>query len=347
MIPLPVDDLDRIVQAAGTDLSQFDGAHLVITGGTGFVGSWLVESCLRAIDTIGLQLRITVPSRDPAAHLHARPHLAVRPELTFVRADVRGALDQLGRADAIVHAATEASAALNETRPDEMLDVIVAGMSNVLDYARTCGDIPFLFTSSGAVYGRQPPNLTRIPETYLGAPDPLDPFSAYHEGKRLAELLGAITSSRSSVRFVSARLFAFLGPLLPLDAHFAAGNFMRDALQGSTIRISGDGTPRRTYHHPIDMCVALWALLARGEDRRAYNVGSDHDVSIAELAALIAEVAGTSGVEIDHEPIPGVPPPRYVPDTHRLRSELDVSDTIALDDAIARTMAWHRRRIRA
>ena len=345
MTELPEDDLSIIVENSSQDLRSLDGANIVVTGGTGFIGSWIVESILQARRDLGVEIRLTVPSRSPDAYVAQRPHLRHITNLSFVRTDIRTPFDHLEPADAIIHAATEASAALNDSNPAEMLDVIVAGMSNVLAYASRCGSIPFLFTSSGAVYGEQPLDMSHVPESFTGAPDALDHSSAYHEGKRVAELLGAIASHQSDIRFVSARLFAFLGPLLPLDTHFAAGNFLADALAGRTITVNGDGTPLRSYMHPIDMCTWLFALLARGQDRRAYNVGSEESVSIRLLAEMIDAAGASAGVDIGKPAIEGVAPKRYVPSTERARAELDLRQHIGLSDAIERTMRWHEARV--
>jgi dTDP-glucose 4,6-dehydratase len=107
------------------------------------------------------------------------------------------------------------------------------------------------------------------------------------------------------------------------------------------IVVNGDGTPLRSYLHPIDLCTWLWALLARGTDRRAYNVGSEHAVSIAELAELIA-AATRSAVDVRQTPTPGAAPARYVPSTERARSELGLIQRIDLREAIERTLEWHR-----
>jgi nucleoside-diphosphate-sugar epimerase len=142
------------------------------------------------------------------------------------------------------------------------------------------------------------------------------------------------------VNFVTARAFAFLGPHLPLDAHYAAGNFLRDAHAGGPILVRGDGTALRSYLYPTDLVVGLLRLLLRGERGRAYNIGSDVSVSTGELARRIAAACVPSPeVIILSAQAPG-PPNIYLCDISRARTELGLSVTVPLDEAIRRTLAW-------
>ena len=339
--PLPAADLELIVDRAADDLRGFDGATVLLTGGTGFVGSWLIESALAARRRLALNMTLVVLSRDPDAYLAARPHLGTASGLVFVRDDVRTFDPPDLAPDAVIHAATSTRASLNQERPGEMLDVIEQGIERTIALAQRSGSIPFLFTSSGAVYGRQPVDLAHVPETYTGAPDAMDPHNAYHEGKRAAELRGAI-AALSGLGFVSARLFAFLGPLLPINEHFAAGNFIRDALAGREISVAGDGTAVRSYLYPTDLAVWLWALLSRGQRGAAYNVGSERSVSIAELAELCGRHAGGIPVRINGQSKPQADVDRYVPSTAKIRKDLRVVEEQTLESAIDATLRWWR-----
>ena len=223
-----------------------------------------------------------------------------------------------------------------------MFDVIVQGTRRVLDFAVHQGTRKLLFLSSGAVYGTQPPDMTHIPEEYSGAPASLDSASAYGEGKRAAELLCALTSQKHGFEGKIARCFAFVGPHLPLDSHFAIGNFIRDALRGGPIRVGGDGTPYRSYLYAADLAVWLWTILIRGVASRAYNVGSSHALRIAEVGEL-ARIAGGCAdlVSIACTPRPGQVGAAYVPDVRRSRCDLGLIEKVSLPDAIRRTMNWY------
>jgi dTDP-glucose 4,6-dehydratase len=318
--------------------------RLFVTGGTGFVGSWLLESFTWANARLALGANAVVLTRDPDAFRSAVPQLAYDPAVDLVAGDVRS-LPELGAFDATIHAAAPASKKLNDEEPLVMLETIVDGTRDVLELAARSGSIPVLLTSSGAVYGRQPRALAAVDETYAGAPDALDARSAYHEGKRVAELLGAIYAQTCGIKLKLARLFAFVGPYLPLDRHFAIGNFIRDGLAGDPIEILGDGTSVRSYLYAADMAGWLWAILARGADARAYNVGSDQAIDIAGVARAVAgSFDPKPPVEIRGRALPETLPERYVPSVARARTELGLEQTIDLAEGIRRTIGWHEAR---
>ncbi|HET6344811.1 MAG TPA: NAD-dependent epimerase/dehydratase family protein, partial [Myxococcota bacterium] len=243
MVAVGADDLEHVHGHMEGRWEALRRRDVLITGGTGFFGKWLLESWVSAQERFGLGGTAWVVSRDPEAFLRVMPHLRGQASLRFVRGDVQGlALPPEARFSHVIHAATQASAALNQDAPLQMLDTIVAGTRRVLELARERGAEAFLLTSSGAVYGRQPADLHHIPETFTGGPDPLDPGAAYGEGKRLAESLCAAFGRAHGLACKIARCFAFVGPHLPLDTHFAAGNFLRDGQAGGPIRVGGDGT---------------------------------------------------------------------------------------------------------
>jgi nucleoside-diphosphate-sugar epimerase len=340
--PLPVADLDHILNKTRPLWEEMRSKRIFITGGTGFFGCWLLESFSHINRQLSLNARATVLTRDPAAFVKKCPHLAADPALAFHAGDVRNFSFPVGGFEYLIHAATEASAKQAAENPLEMLTTIIDGTERILDFAKAHGTRKLLLTSSGAVYGKQPANLTHIPEDYLGGPDSLDPASVYAEGKRISEQMCALQSTHGSIEIKIARCFAFVGPHLPLNAHFAVGNFIGDALAGRPIKINGDGTARRSYLYASDLAIWLWTMLFRAQGLVSVNVGSAEDLSIFELAQAVVQSLNSSvEVHVAKSLDPGVPVARYVPSVNRAKTMLGLDQTVSLQEAIRRTARWH------
>jgi nucleoside-diphosphate-sugar epimerase len=336
-------DLEHVLRDSLVPWEALAGARMLVTGATGFVGIWLLEVLLHANRELGLSLTIDALSRSPSAFGRRAPHLAQDPALRLLHGDVRTFEPPPGRWTHVIHAATDAATPADPALALETLDTIVTGTRHVLDLARARGAARFLLLSSGAVYGTQPQDLEGIGEDFTGGPNPLQILSAYGEGKRLAELLGALHHRAYGLNCVSARCFGLVGPHLPLDRHFAVGNFIADGLAGRPVRVLGDGTAVRSYLYAADLAAWLLHLLIRGRPAVSYNVGSERAVHIAELAALVAERLATR-VEIGGSASVGRGQHRYVPLTSLARAELGLREETGLEEALNRTIAWHRAR---
>jgi nucleoside-diphosphate-sugar epimerase len=336
-------DLDHILAHTEGLWDELRGQRLFLTGGTGFFGCWLLESFAWANERLGLDASMLVLTRDSAAFRSKAPHLAARPSIQFHTGDVRIFEFPEGHFSHVIHTATDASTRLEAQQSTQVFDTIQDGTRRVLDFARHCSARRFLFTSSGAVYGPQPSELAHMPEDYAGGPNPVRIDSAYAEGKRAAESLCALYSQQHSLETTIARCFAFVGPGLPLDGHFAIGNFISDGLRGGPIIVTGDGTPFRSYLYAADLAIWLWTILLKGQPAKAYNVGSETALPISEVARIVAS-AFQPPVEVSiKRPVqPGKPAEHYVPSTQRARSELGLREWIPLGDAIQRTIRWHK-----
>jgi dTDP-glucose 4,6-dehydratase len=139
-----------------------------------------------------------------------------------------------------------------------------------------------------------------------------------------------------------ARCFAFVGPYLPLDKHFAIGNFIQDTLKGRNIIISGDGSPLRSYMYAADLVIWLWTILLRGNNGEAYNVGSDQAISIKELATNIAQFSLGTSVIIKNEVRLTDRNQNYVPDISKARLQFHFGDGISLNEAIYKTIQYYK-----
>lgn len=342
---LPADDLDLAVSLTPEFWRRYTGARFFITGGTGFVGRWLVQAIQHANNTRQARMELLVLTRDPQRARSNQAEVFDRSDTRLVAGNVSDPLPRLGAFDLCIHAATDVGAALRPAGPLEVYDTIVTGTRRVLEAAVAADARRFLLTSSGAIYGTQPPELERVPESYSGAPSTLQPGAAYGNGKRAAEWLVAATQlSESTLCACSARIFTLLGPGLPRNAGFAAGNFIDDALAGRNIRIEGDGLPLRSYLYMADCAAWLLRILEAGISGDAYNVGSEDAISIGDLALAVAAAAG-GDIAVDVAR-PSAPPgqrvARYVPDTAKARRELGLTESTPLASGIAKTIAWSR-----
>lgn len=332
------EDVVHVCESLRPHFTSFQRRRFFLTGGTGFFGKWLLHTFLGLRNACGLNLSLTVLSRNPRQFLDAHPEFAGHKGLTFVAGDVRTfEFNDLPSFDVVLHGATAASAKLEKEDPEEMYSVITDGTRHVLEFTRRCGAERLLFISSGAVYGPQPPHLSHLSETDEG-----EPVAAYGKGKKASEKL-CLEAADQRFECVIARPFAFVGPYLPLDTHFAIGNFIRDVLAGSPIIINGDGRPYRSYQYAADLAKWLWTIQAIGTNGMAYNIGSDEAVSVLDLALKVRACAGSDApIVVREKQNPESPPPRYLPSIQRAKAELGVANRYPLDEAIRRTIAWYR-----
>lgn len=345
-------DLEEVLEAARPAFESFAGQHIFITGGTGFLGGWLVESLAYAREALQLETKITVlvqPGSNPF-------HYGLLPGVRLVEGDINcltwsdlnDRLRTLGVTadfDAVVHGAVLVSDGDKPASPLSVWESVVTGSRNVLDVARSSGSERVLLLSSGAVYGSTASGARKLAENCLTGPDALDPDMAYAEGKRAMESLAGIYLREYGLNTVLARCFSFIGPRLPIDSHLAAAQFTRDALAGGPIRVRGDGTPVRGYLYAADMAAWLWTILAKGRPGVAYNVGSESECSIMELATQIGRSADVPVEIVGSASRIGIGD-YYVPDTSLARGDLELVERVPLDEAIERTLAWFGRQRR-
>jgi len=336
-------DFNHVLEHTSGVWGALAGGRLFITGGTGFVGRWLLETLLWANARLDLGVSAFVLTRDPDRFRLGSPRLANDRAVTLMRGDACCFGFPDGEFPFIIHAATERQIEPTAARPLSTFDLDIEATRHVLEFARTHGTRRLLFTSSGAAYGQQPPEITHLTENYTGGPPTNDTRAAYGQAKRVSEFLCAMYSRQYGFATLIARLFAFVGPYLPLDQNFAVGNFIRDVLKGGPIRINGDGTSYRSYLYAADLAVWLWTILARGESARLYNVGSDCSLTIADLARTVTDAAAVDvRIEIAAKPVAGAIPSRYVPSVDRARDELGLAPIISLKEGVRRSYAWAR-----
>lgn len=336
-------DLDAALARTRDLWTELSGARLLLTGSTGFVGTLLLESVAHARARIGADLRVVALARDPD-RLRARlPWTGTASWIDVVRGDTRTFTLPAGTLDLAVHAANTGSPAEIAADPAGVSRMVVDGSLHVRDIAAAAGAPRMLQMSSGSVYGAHFVPAAPIAEDDPGTPDASDGAGRLAFAKRDAEDRLLVSSSPAAPAIMIARGFALCGPWLPLDYSFAFGNFVGAALRGEPIRVTGDGTPLRSFLYASDLIVWLWTILMRGSLGRAYNVGSEHAISIGDLAHRVAAQLGGT-VQMGDTAATGKPAHWHVPSVARARHELGLEETVPIDDAIVRTARWWAER---
>jgi len=337
------EDIERVFNKTEHLLNELQGETVFITGGTGFFGKWLLEYFLFLNKTKSIKVNVIILSRNPDSFLGEFKQFQV-PYFQFIKGDIISFdFNQIPKTNFIIHAATDADAKLNTENPLLMVETITEGTKRVLEFAKKQPELKaFLLTSSGAVYGKQQENVTHTKETDSFYIDINAPTSAYAEGKRIAELYCSIYAKQYNIPIKIARCFAFVGPYLPINKHFAIGNFISDVLSNNDITIKGDGTPFRSYMYASDLVIWLLTILIKGGVNIPYNVGSDYAISIEDLALLFQKVhENKNDVKILGQKL-NQPREQYVPDISKGKHSLHLEISVGIEDAIRKTIAFHQ-----
>jgi nucleoside-diphosphate-sugar epimerase len=336
-------DVESILAGRTELLAALRGQHVFISGGTGFLGTWLLELMAELNRSHNFDLKATVFSRRARAFAARWPHLAQIRGVRFEEGDIRYISEVPRDVRFIIHAAALSDRRLLASQPAVVAETNGLGTLRLLQAANLLEDVQkFVLLSSGLVYGAQPWEMPGISETYAGPLRSAEVSSVYAESKRFAEVVAQCAISESKLPVVTLRPFAFVGPYQSLQLPWAVTDFIRDSLNGGPIRIMGDGSTVRSIMYGADFGFWVLAALARGRPREIYNVGSPEPIELGALARLITKHfspqpeirtrVGQSGHERN----------RLVPIVDKAVKDLGVSLTVPLDEAIQRTIAWNQ-----
>jgi len=349
-LPLDKRDLDHILEHATPQFVELSEGRLFLTGATGLFGSWLLESIAHAQLELGLKFDVQFLSRDPDRFLAQYPFLKTIHRLSGLRGDIRNFTVPDGSTFThMIHGATtSARETFDGESPLRKYDTVAGGTRQLLEFASLANAENVLYLSSGAVYGaKRLCEAGLIAENFAEAPDPTSEGSALGVAKRSAEFFCRAWCSDSAARSVKiARCFSFVGPRIPLDIHYAVGNFIRDGLANRDLRITGSGRDVRSYLYMADLITWLLKILTSKDKFNVYNVGSENGNSISDLAQQVAALfPGNLKVEFDQNKNTDEirSPSFYVPSTERVRAALGVAEYVGLMDALNRTIRYHSR----
>lgn len=336
------EDLAEAFKGHVANLSPLRDAKVLVTGGTGFVGTWLAEAIGYLNDDEGFGTSLVLQSPHAGQLRERHPHLGNRADVHLVELDIRHLHELPESADYIVHAAASPDGRRHASDPTRTMETILVGTTALMKAALRSSELrKVLNISSGLVYGPQPMDLDQIPESYIGEVDPSRFTSAYAEAKRAAETICASYAAQYRLPIVTARPFAFVGPYQLLDRPWAVNNFVRDATLGENVRIHSDGLSVRSYMYPADMAAWLLVMLVNGEEGAAYNIGHPNGITLLALAEKIVELAKRP-VQIETGVLreARASRSRFVPDVSKANRQLKLSVHFDLDKALQRMMAW-------
>jgi dTDP-glucose 4,6-dehydratase/UDP-glucose 4-epimerase len=282
------EDVNDLIRRSGANLDLLRGKKVLITGGTGFFGIWLISALSVIKKMLEGDLDIIVLTRSVERYRKNAEQIGINADIELIEGDVCHVKLVERNFTHLVHmATTNASETFAGEDQLNKLHMLYAGTKNVLDQCTSSLE-SVLFTSSGVAYGN---NLSeKIAETDLSAPDTTQIGSALAIGKLAAEYLVTYYAQKLDFKYSIARCFAFSGPYLPLDLHYAFGNFVANGLSGEDIVINGDGLTKRSYLYIGDAVAWLLRMMIEPKNQ-LINVGSEHSLSMKKLAEHIADRA--------------------------------------------------------
>jgi UDP-glucuronate decarboxylase len=330
-------DIADVICRLGLDVESLNNKTILITGGTGFFGRWLLQILCYLIKEKKFNIHIYVLSRDPGKFIVTNTDCSFEQLIHFISGDITSFKIPNIKLDYLIHmATTAASETFHGEDQLQKLDLLYKGTRNTLEQAIRAGVKKVLFTSSGVVYG--PSNVVMFTEEMLQAPMTTMVSSALGEGKRLAEYLVNYYALKGGFQYSIARCFSFFGPFLPLDIHYAIGNFVHDALNKDEITVKGGGYELRSYLYIADAWVWLLKLLTHA-DNEIYNVGSSNSISIGDLASLVRDTLAPEKqvrfLGLSHD-MGNFSRNSYIPDNTKILMRHGLSEWTLLSDGIKR-----------
>jgi len=314
--------------------SYLNNKKIFISGGTGFIGKWLVASLKKISELTTVNFDIYVLTRDSKHFRHQYPELSeglffingpIENEETFKNLNVKF--------DYVFHLAGETL--WGSSYLPELAEIAISGTNNVLKFIVSESTKCFFFASSGAVYSSFEDVNKKLKESDPGVFDSTYPDEIYALSKRLSEKIIEEKLALTNCTYISLRIFALVGPSMYLDKHYAFGNFLMNAVKGEDIKLSTDGNNYRSFMHIRDFMVWILKILDYKEKLTPLylNVGSDEAITIRDLAEKIAK---KYSLNLRISRTPAINKKYYVPDIE-LANSLGLKIYTSLDDSIDMT----------
>ena len=321
--------------------SKLSLKHISVTGGTGFLGTWIAEMIATLNDEYNLRISLDIYARSTAEWKKKWPHLSSRPDIRLYSQDVRSPFQFQSDTNFVIHAAGVPNNRVHASDPLRVMQTTFDGINNALDAASQLDNLSrFINVSSGLVSGVSNRTGALSETDYFAIPSG-QLHLVYVDAKRLAESMAAIYRSQFRMPISTIRPFTFTGPYQSLDRPWAINSFLGDALMGRSIRIHGDGSALRSYLYGSDAAWWTLAALVNGTDGTVYNLGSPEAMSHIELAQLISEkISLKPSITVNTVPSKQGQRDALYPNVTHTQSTLGVVQTCTLEQAIDKTWRW-------
>lgn len=335
---IDIEDLEFTSIKGELIFKKLIGQNILIIGATSFVGVWMTEVILYADIKYNLDINLTLLSRNKEKTIERfGKHIASGKIKSIYKSLQDVKKEDLSHVQQVVNLATLTDSTLGDL---QLLDNIMLFQTfwSLLDINKVQN---ILFTSSGAVYGKNLEKLTYLKENDTNNFNNSYKNLGYGLGKLSSEFLGFEWSKRDNINFKVARLFSFSGAFLPLNSSYVIGNFVKNVLNNEPLLIKNPGKVYRSFLYGADMALWLWKVLVDGNNT-VYNVGSDQEITTIELANTISEISyGERRVEVVAENIGN--DESYIPDIEKIKKELIVEIKYDLKESIIKMINWNKK----
>jgi dTDP-glucose 4,6-dehydratase len=322
--------------------SQLASSRIAVTGGTGFLGTWIAEMISALNDEYELKIHLDLYARNTTDWEKKHPHLSHRTDIRLFSQDVRSPFQFQMGTHFVIHAAGIPNNRVHSSDPLRVIQTTVDGINNALDAASQLDKLSRFINVSSALVNGMPNRPGALSENEYFAVPSGQLHLVYVDAKRSAESIAAAYRSQFRMPITTIRPFTFVGPYQPLDRPWAINSFLSDALMNRDIRIHGDGAVRRSYLYGSD--AAWWTLVAlvKGADGAVFNVGSSEPISHIDLAQLICKkITPKSHIAINTVSSVANGLDELYPDLANIQRCLGVTQTCSLEQAIDKTWRWH------
>ncbi|MFM7592818.1 MAG: NAD-dependent epimerase/dehydratase family protein [Isosphaeraceae bacterium] len=337
-------DLESISRHVSPFIDHLKNQSVLITGGTGFIGSCLVNTLVHLDTVFQLNARIAILSRNPERLYLKSPGLKSCNNIQLIASDIRSLQLPDKPFDYVIHAAGSPDLYLIKNEPLEVYDIIANGTKNLLDVLKDSEIKNTLMISSSLIHGSGQKYEKTLAENAQIASNPYNSSGSYTEAKRASEFFSSVYATLFAMNISVARCFHLIGPFIPLNSGNLMGDIVKSALHATDLTIHADRNTIRSYLYFSDFVVWLLKILIKGNNQ-VYNVGSDKSFTLNEIVNQMKEKY--SGNIVFKNQFPSPSSFGIIPDTSLARTELDLKAKVTLDDAIERTIKWYQKMISA